>query len=49
MANGTGGSHVWRRLTMIKEEGEHIIWWQTKSGETSFWLDNWTKQEACII
>lgn len=25
-----------------REEMEHEIWWQVKSGNSSFWFDNWT-------
>ncbi|KAG5575878.1 hypothetical protein H5410_056012 [Solanum commersonii] len=28
------------------EEVEYDIWWQVKSGEASFWFDNWMKQGA---
>ncbi|WMV39051.1 hypothetical protein MTR67_032436 [Solanum verrucosum] len=41
-----GTSHVWRRMTSIREEVEHEIWWQIKTGNSSFWFDNWTKQGA---
>ncbi|KAH0730385.1 hypothetical protein KY290_001417 [Solanum tuberosum] len=44
MAQGNGGSHVWRKMIKIREEVEYNIWWQIKSGVVSFWFDNWTKQ-----
>ncbi|WMV13941.1 hypothetical protein MTR67_007326 [Solanum verrucosum] len=46
IAQGTGISHVWRKMIQIREEVEHNIWWQVKAGEASFWFDNWTKQGA---
>ncbi|KAH0665054.1 hypothetical protein KY285_026260 [Solanum tuberosum] len=46
MAKGTGASHAWRKMLEIREEVEHDIWWQIKTGEASFWFDNWTKQGA---
>lgn len=46
MAKGIGGSHVWRRLIEIKDEIEHLIWWQIKAGSCNFWHDNWTRQGA---
>ncbi|KAH0665329.1 hypothetical protein KY285_026535 [Solanum tuberosum] len=33
-------------MVELREEVEHNIWWQLKSGEMSFWFDNWTKQGA---
>ncbi|KAK4716506.1 hypothetical protein R3W88_014844 [Solanum pinnatisectum] len=46
LAKGNGASHTWRKMLEITEEVEHDIWWQVKSGEASFWLDNWMKQGA---
>ncbi|KAH0697743.1 hypothetical protein KY289_015225 [Solanum tuberosum] len=46
LAKGQGTSHVWRKMTAIREEVEHNIWWQLKEGKSSFWFDNWTKQGA---
>ncbi|KAH0713632.1 hypothetical protein KY289_009591 [Solanum tuberosum] len=45
-AQGFSTSHVWRKMTAIREEVEHEIWWQVKAGTSSFWFDNWTKQGA---
>lgn len=28
----------------VREEIEHDIWWKIKAGNSSFWLDNWTRQ-----
>lgn len=28
----------------VREEVEHNIWCQVKSGNSSFWFDNWTKK-----
>lgn len=34
----------------LREVVEHNIWWQVKSGKSSFWFDNWTKLGAlCFI
>lgn len=46
IAQGYGASHVWRKMTTVREEVEHNIWWQVASGTSSFWHDNWTKQGA---
>lgn len=46
IAKGVTGSLTWRILTNIKDEMEHEIWWQLRSGPSSFWFDNWTKQGA---
>ncbi|KAG5592921.1 hypothetical protein H5410_043435 [Solanum commersonii] len=46
MAQGIGASHVWKKIIKIREDVEHNIWWHTKSGDASFWYDNWTKQGA---
>lgn len=40
MAQGAGASHVWRKMIQIREDLEHNIWWQMKTGEASFWFDN---------
>lgn len=40
------GSLIWRKLTTIRDEVEHEIWWQLKSRSSSFWFDNWTKLGA---
>lgn len=41
-----GTSHAWRKMAEVREEVKHDIWWQIKSGELSFWFDNWTNQGA---
>ncbi|KAK6780202.1 hypothetical protein RDI58_022386 [Solanum bulbocastanum] len=33
-------------MVEVREEIEHDIWWQVKSGNSSFWYDNWAKQGA---
>lgn len=38
--------HVWRKMIAIREEVDHLIWWQVTVGNSSFWYDNWTKQGA---
>lgn len=43
---GKGASCVWNKLIKVKDEVEHEIWWQIKSGPVNFWLDNWTKLGA---
>ncbi|XP_049356312.1 uncharacterized protein LOC125820932 [Solanum verrucosum] len=43
IAQGFGASHVWRKMVLIREEVEHEIWWQIKTGSSSFWFDKWTK------
>lgn len=41
-----GSSHVWNKMLEMRKEVEREIWWQLKSGISSFWYDNWTKQGA---
>lgn len=38
-----GGSCIWMKMTETTEEVDHDIWWQIKSGTSSFLFDNWTK------
>ncbi|KAG5631131.1 hypothetical protein H5410_002848 [Solanum commersonii] len=33
-------------INIVREEVEHEIWWQIKSGKSNFWFDNWTQQGA---
>uniref|UniRef100_A0A0V0I4G5 Putative ovule protein n=1 Tax=Solanum chacoense TaxID=4108 RepID=A0A0V0I4G5_SOLCH len=33
-------------MISVREEVKHNIWWQVKTGNSSFWFDNWTKQGA---
>lgn len=33
-------------MISVREEIEHEIWWQLKSGNVIFWFDNWTKLGA---
>ncbi|XP_075084826.1 uncharacterized protein LOC107774618 [Nicotiana tabacum] len=37
-----GGSHVWRQILNAREEVEHEIVWELKSGTTNIWNENWT-------
>ncbi|KAH0712378.1 hypothetical protein KY289_008337 [Solanum tuberosum] len=46
VAKGIVGSHVSRKMVMVREEVEHEIWWQIKAVNSSFWYDNWTQQGA---
>ncbi|KAG5600107.1 hypothetical protein H5410_031477 [Solanum commersonii] len=48
-ARNSGSSHVWRKLLEVREAVEHDIWWQVKSGNSSFWYDSWTKQGASVF
>ncbi|XP_019223710.1 PREDICTED: uncharacterized protein LOC109205453 [Nicotiana attenuata] len=36
------GSHMWRKMLQMRDEVEHQIWWQLKSGNSWFLFDNWT-------
>lgn len=38
-----GASSIWKGILNIRDELEPYIWWQIKSGYSSFWFDNWTK------
>lgn len=40
LAQGTGTSHVWRKMIQMIEEIEYNIWWKIKCGNASFWFDN---------
>ncbi|XP_075084856.1 uncharacterized protein LOC142168095 [Nicotiana tabacum] len=42
-----GGSHVWRQMLNAREEVEHEIVWELKSGTTNIWHENWT--ELCAL
>lgn len=33
-------------MISIREELDHEIWWQVKSGNSCFWFDNWTRKGA---
>lgn len=35
------GSHVWRKMLNVREEVEHEILWELKSGTTNIWQKNW--------
>ncbi|XP_070041117.1 uncharacterized protein [Nicotiana tomentosiformis] len=37
-----GGSHVWRQMLNAREEVEHEIVWELRSGTTNIWHENWT-------
>ncbi|XP_075087578.1 uncharacterized protein LOC142169594 [Nicotiana tabacum] len=37
-----GGFHVWRQMLNAREEVEHEIVWELKSGTTNIWHENWT-------
>ena len=41
MVNFWGGSHVWRQMLNAREEVEHEIVWELKSGTTNIWHENW--------
>nr|XP_018629644.1 uncharacterized protein LOC108946822 [Nicotiana tomentosiformis] len=36
------GSHVWKKILQMRDQIEHQIWWQLKSGNSYFLYDNWT-------
>ncbi|XP_070054341.1 uncharacterized protein [Nicotiana tomentosiformis] len=36
------GSRVWKKMLQMRDEVEHQMWWQLKSGNSYFWFDNWT-------
>lgn len=36
------GSIVWKKMVEVREWVEHQIWRQIRSGNSSFWYDNWT-------
>lgn len=41
-----GESQTWKSMMLVREDMEHEIWWQVKTGHSSFWFDNWTKMGA---
>lgn len=43
LAKSIGVSQAWRSMLKIREKVESFIWWQIKSGNSSFWFDNWTR------
>lgn len=46
IAQAKGASQVWKKMVKVRENMEHLIWWQIKSGNSSFWFDNWIKHGA---
>lgn len=30
LTRGNGGSHVWRKITSVRDEVEHNIWWKVR-------------------
>ncbi|XP_075101706.1 uncharacterized protein LOC142177140 [Nicotiana tabacum] len=42
MVHFRGGSHVWRQMLNAREEVEHEIVWELKSGTTNIWHELWT-------
>ncbi|XP_019225001.1 PREDICTED: uncharacterized protein LOC109206620 [Nicotiana attenuata] len=36
------GSHVWKQMINAREEVEHEILWELKSGTKNIWHENWT-------
>lgn len=46
IVRNSSASHVWRKMIATKEDIKHDILWQIKSGNSSFWFDNWTRQGA---
>lgn len=41
MAKNIEASQTWQSMLKIREEAEPFIWWQVKTGNSSFWFDNW--------
>lgn len=37
-----GGSQSWKKMLQSRDLIEHQIFWQTRNGNSSIWLDNWT-------
>ncbi|XP_060200166.1 uncharacterized protein LOC132628400 [Lycium barbarum] len=46
IAQGRGGSTIWKKMIEVREQVEHNIWWQLRDGSSSFWFENWTKLGA---
>lgn len=40
ITSNVGASMVWRKMLMVRDETEHEIWWQLKSGNSSILLKN---------
>lgn len=36
-------------MVVVREEVEHEIGWHLKAENSSFWMDNWTKQGAMYV
>ncbi|XP_060194976.1 uncharacterized protein LOC132624175 [Lycium barbarum] len=41
-----GGSQLWKVILEARDNIEHEIWWEPRSGTTNVWFDNWTKLGA---
>ncbi|XP_049372762.1 uncharacterized mitochondrial protein AtMg00310-like [Solanum verrucosum] len=49
IAGARGASHVWKKIMEMRKEVEQEIGWQIKSGNSSFWYDNWTRKGALYL
>ncbi|XP_060200381.1 uncharacterized protein LOC132628634 [Lycium barbarum] len=38
-----GGSQVWKMTLEARDNMEHEMWWEPRSGTANIWFDNWTK------
>lgn len=41
MACAKRSSHVWKRILEVRDDMEHLMWWQLKEGSCNFWYYNW--------
>ncbi|XP_060216516.1 uncharacterized protein LOC132643998 [Lycium barbarum] len=41
-----GGSQVWKMMLEARDNMEHEMWWEPRSGTANIWFDNWTKLGA---
>ncbi|XP_059292598.1 uncharacterized protein LOC132046072 [Lycium ferocissimum] len=38
-----GGSQVWKKMLEARDQMDHFIWWEPRSGSCDIWEDNWTR------
>ncbi|XP_059315804.1 uncharacterized protein LOC132066519 [Lycium ferocissimum] len=38
-----GGSQVWKKMLEARDQMDHFIWWEPRSGSCDSWEDNWTR------
>ncbi|XP_060202206.1 uncharacterized protein LOC132630668 [Lycium barbarum] len=37
------GSQVWKKMLEVRDQMDHLIWWEPRNGSCDVWEDNWTR------